>query len=250
MKLARLMWMAALTLATAMAASAAVAAPIREEHVTGGALDLVWVNGFGVSANMLPLTLDPSHPAYANPSGDHTVGVATSMHADSGGIVLSATDPAGTSDYEWEAWIFTGDGNTRRGLVVRADPTNRFESNYQFVIQAGMLQLALRKLVNSTPTTLGSWLTTNLPGGLPAVNTWHRMKVIAHGNQLRCFWDGTEVTATPIVDNDLASGWVGVYNFRFDIGMIPVYTDDLLLTPTGPVPTTASSWGKVKKLYR
>jgi hypothetical protein len=245
MKLAQLVLMA-LTLA----APAIAGTPVREEHVTGGALDLTWVNGFGVSANMLPLTLDPSHPAYANPSGDHTVGVATTMHVDSGGIVLSAVDPAGLSDYEWEAWVFTGDGNSRRGLVVRADPANGFESNYQFVIQAGMLQLALRKLVDSTPTTLGSWLTTNLPGGLPQVNTWHHMKISAVGSQIRCFWDGTEVTTTPVVDSQLTSGWAGVYNFRFDIGLIPFYTDDLLLSPAAPVPTTATSWGKVKALYR
>lgn len=29
------------------------------EHVTGGVLDLPWLNGFGVSSNMKPLTLDP-----------------------------------------------------------------------------------------------------------------------------------------------------------------------------------------------
>jgi len=247
MKLARILLTTSLIIASA--ASAALAAPVREEHVTGGALDLPWVNGFGVSANMQPLTLDPSHPAYANPSGDHTVGVATSMPSDSGGIVLSATDPAGLSDYDWEAWIFTGDGNSRRGLVVRADPSNGFESNYQFVIQSGMLQLNLRKLVNSMPTTLGSWFTTNLPGGLPAVNTWHKMKVSVVGNQIRCFWDGTEVTTTPIVDSDLTGGWAGVYNFRFDIGSIPFYTDDLLLS-TPVTPTAARSWGQIKALYR
>ena len=165
-------------------------------------------------------------------------------------IVLSATEPAGLSDYEWEAWIFTGDGNSRRGLVVRADPTNGFASNYQLVIQSGLLQMNFRKLLNSTPTTLGTWFTNTLPGGSPTVNTWHRMKVIAQGNQFRCFFDGTELTATPIVDSDLTTGWVGVYNFRFDIGSIPFYTDDLLLSPLGATPTVSRSWGEMKVKYR
>ena len=242
----RLVWMTAAALLAATVANAAV----REEHVTNGALDLPWLNGFGVSANMQPLTLDPSHPAYANPSGDHTVAVATTMPPDSGGIVLSATDPAGLDDYEWEAWIFTGDGNSRRGLVVRANPANGFESNYQFVIQSGMLQLNLRKLVSGVPTTLGSWFTTNLPGGLPAVNTSHHMKVAVFGNHIRSFCDGTEVTTTPIIDGDLTSGWAGVYNFRFDIGSIPFYTDDLLLRVYGETPVATSSWGQIKALYR
>ena len=246
MKLAKLV-LIALTLALPVAAFAET--PVREEHVTGGALDLPWLNGFGVSANMQGLALDPSHPAYANPSGDHTVGVATSMPIDSGGIVLSAIEPAGLADYEWEAWIFTGDGNSRRGLVVRADPANGFQSNYQFVIQSGMLQLVFRKLVNGTPTSLGSWLTTNL-GGLPALNSWHHMKVIAQGNAFRCFWDGSAVQPIPIIDSELTTGWVGVYNFRFDIGSIPFYTDDLVLTPIGASPTASRSWGQVKALYR
>jgi hypothetical protein len=239
-----------ITLAAVLCAASATATPIIEEHVTGGALDLPWLNGFGVSANMQPASLGPLHPAYANPSGDHTVAVATTMPADSGGIVLSATEPAGLSDYEWEAWIFTGDGNSRRGLVVRADPANGFASNYQLVIQSGLLQMNFRKLVNSTPTTLGSWFTNTLPGGIPAVNTWHHMKVIAQGGQFRCFWDGIELTATPIVDSDLATGWVGVYNFRFDIGGIPFYTDDLLLSPLGATPTASRTWGEMKVRYR
>lgn len=248
MKIARHVLM---TLTVAMLGTAsATAAPLLQERVTGGVLDLPWLNGFGVSANMQAATLAPDHPAYANPSGDHTVAVATTMPADSGGIVLSATEPAGLSAYEWEAWIFTGGGNSRRGLVVRANPANGFASNYQLVIQSGLLQMNFRKMLNGSPTTLGTWFTNTLPGGIPAANTWHHMKVMAQGSQFRCFWDGTELTATPIVDSDLATGWVGVYNFRFDIGSIPFYTDDLLLSPLGATPTASRSWGQVKALYR
>lgn len=240
-----------ITLTAAMLyTTSATATPVLEARVTGGALDLPWLNGFGVSANMQPATLTSDHPAFANPSGDHTVAVATTMPADSGGIVLSATEPAGLSDYAWEAWSFTGGGNSRRGLVVRANAANGFASNYQFVIQSGLLQMNFRKMLNGTPTTLGTWFTNTLPGGSPAVNTWHHMKVMAQGNQFRCFWDGTELTTTPIVDGDLATGWVGVYNFRFDIGSIPFYTDDLLLSPLGATPTASRSWGQVKALYR
>ena len=82
------------------------------------------------------------------------------------------------------------------------------------------------------------------------MNTWHKMKVSAIGNQIRCFWDGTELTTTPIVDSDLTGGWVGVYNFRFDIGSVPFYTDDLLLSPPPATPTADQTWGQVKKRYR
>lgn len=221
------------------------------ERVTGGALDLVWLNGFGVSANMQPMTLSPGHPAYANPSGDHTVARATSMPVDSGGIVLSATETYGTPDYSWEAWVFTGDGNTRRGLVVRADPNNDFQSNYQFVIQNGAFQLALRKLVNGAPTTLGSWFATVLPAGSITLNAWHKMRVVAMGPRLSCFFDDFELTPPGgILDTELTEGWVGVYNFRFDLGSIDFLTDDLTLELSQTTPAATTTWGRIKAAYR
>ena len=249
MRLARMLLLGVASLAAY--ATLASAATIREEHVTGGALDLIWDPGFGVSNTMKPLTLLPSDAGYVNPSGDHTVACATNSAApDSGGIILTGTDPAGYSDYVWEAQIFTGDGNTRRGLVVRADPSNGFASCYQFVLQAGLFQISFRKLVNSVPTSLGSWTAAQLPAGSIPTNTWHTMKVIALGNTFRCFIDGFELTSSPIVDNDLAGGWVGVYNFRFDLGGVPFLTDDLILSTVGETPVHASTWGEVKTRYR
>ena len=226
---------------------------LKEEHVTNGALDLLWLNGFGVSNNLKPLTLTQEHPAYANPSGDHTVASATNSFApDSGGVILSATDPEGVSDYIWEGWIFTGDGNTRRGLVVRANPANQFTSCYQFVIQSGLFQINFRKLVNSAPTTLGTWFANQLPAGSLPLNTWHHMQVTAIGSSFRCFIDGHELTSagSPIVDASLATGWVGVYNFRFDLGGVPFLTDDLVLWDLGPTPALPSTWGQVKARWR
>jgi hypothetical protein len=242
---------------TARPASAAEA-PVLSEHVTGGNLDLVWVPGFNTPVrNMQALTLDAADPAYANPSGDHTVGLAVNTVPDSGGIILTCTDPGPfTADYSWEGWVFTGGGNTRRGLVVRADPTNSFETCYQFVIQAGLLQINFRKLIGQVPTTLGSWFSSSLPaygGGTIPQNRWVHMKVNATGNSFRCWLDGFELTSGgPIVDasSPLLTGWVGAYNFRFDTGLVPVYFDDLILSADAATPARAATWGDVKARYR
>lgn len=234
-----------------LSASVAAAVPIRTEHVTGGNLDLTWTFGFATPNNMYGKTLDASDPAYANPSGDHTVAVAQNASPDSGGIIVTVTDPgAMNADYSWEGWVFTGGGDTRRGLIVRADPTNQFESFYQLVLESGLFQIRFRKLINGTPTTLGSWFATALPAGTIAPNTWHKMKVVASGSEFRCYFDDFELTGTPIVDTDLASGWVGCYNFRFDLGNVPVYFDDLILD--GDVATAARpwTWGRLKSQYR
>ncbi len=79
------------------------------------------------------------------------------------------------------------------------------------------------------------------------------MKVEAAGNAFRCWWDNTEVTAgNPIVDTNgpLLSGFVGVYNFRFDLGNVPVYFDDLVLSAPLVVPARNSTWGALKSKYR
>lgn len=233
-------------------ASQAQAVSIAEEHVNGGSLQLPWLAGYDTPRTLLALTMDPSDPAYSNPSGDHTVGVLTNTVQDSGGIALSAIDPQGQNDYTWEGWFNTGAGNTRRGLVIRASVADNFKSSYQFVLYSGMAQLVFRRLVGQTPTSLRTWVGPQIPGGIPLVNTWHHLKVEATGNQFRLWYDGVELTAgNPVVDaTPLLTGFVGVYNFRFDLGNVPVYFDDLMLTTQNVVPARTTTWGAIKNLYK
>ena len=246
-----------LSIFVALAAVPASAAVYKQERVPGGALEQVWQPGFGVGRVFQPLSLTAADPAYANPSGDHTVAVLTNNITTLGGIAACATDPGVYSDYRWEGWFFTGAGDTRRGLILRADPNAAagFETFYQFVINPGLFQVRFRKFVLSAPEPdLASWTTNTLPGGVPQLNTWHHMAVVATGNQFRCWFDGFELTsaATPVVDasSPLLTGWVGAYNFSASVGEVPVYFDDLTLTVDSPVPVRAASWGAIKKLYR
>ena len=239
-------------LAAAVSASAAV---YKQERVPGGALEQTWLPGFGVGRTFEPLTLLPADPAYANPTGDHTVAVLTNNATGLGGIAACATDPGPYSDYRWEGWFYTGAGDTRRGLILRADPNAGagFETFYQFVINPGLFQLRFRKFVLSAPAPdLATWTTNTLPGGVPTANSWHHMAVLATGNQFRCFFDGLELTAGPIVDasSPLLTGWVGAYNFSASVGEVPVYFDNLTLTVEAPVPVRSASWGSIKRLYR
>lgn len=245
-------------LATALAltlfAGAAAAVVVTEEHVTGGVMQLNWLTGFNTDRKLEPLTLDPGHPAYAtHPSGDFTVGSLTTAIPDSGGIALSCVDPLGQADYEWEAWVNMGNGDSRRGLVLRADYASNFANSYLFVIYAGLGQIQFRKLAGQTPTSLRAWITNTLPGGVPALNSWHHMKVQASANMFRCWWDGTELTAgNPIVDTNspYLTGFVGVYNFNFSTGGLTALFDDLVLSTEQVVPAQHTSWGRLKNLYK
>jgi hypothetical protein len=250
MKVVSTFVLASLTLALFAATASAVV--IKKESVTGGVLQQTWVQGFGVQNNATPVTLLPADPAYANPSGDHTVISTTNAVPDSGGIVLPCTDPLGQADYVWEADMFTGAGNTRRGLVIRADASFAFQNCYQFVIQSGLFQINFRKLLNQTPTTMGTWFTNTLPGGIPQPNTWHHMKVVAAANAFDCYFDGVKLNTLPIIDSNspLLTGWVGLYNFRFDLGGVPVLWDDATLSTDVVVGAKNTTWGRLKTLYR
>lgn len=255
MPLARTLFFS-LLLSAALATSASAAGHLYfffDERVPGGVLNQPdWQDGFGLGRTFQPLTLSPTDPAYANPSGDHTVAVLTNNDVNLGGLAEAAKGfPC--PDYYWSGYFFTGAGNTRRGLVVRADSTNGYQSFYQLVVNAGLFQLRFRKFVNGSPLPdLASWFLNTLPGGVPQVNTWHHMMISAQGNQFRCWFDGIEMTTAPIVDNanPLLRGGVGAYNFSASIGEVPVYFDDLLLEGDVATPVRHATWGEVKKRFR
>jgi hypothetical protein len=240
------------TLAGSAAASGGHLFTFLQERVPDGTLENVWSPGFGVGRTFVGATLPSTDPAFTNPSGDHTVAVLTNNDINLGGIAACAAESK-CPDYYWSGWFFTGGGNTRRGLIVRADPTNQFQTFYQLVVNAGLFQLRFRKFVNGAPLPdLASWFLNTLPGGLPQVNTWHQMEISAQGNQFRCWFDGVEMTTAPIVDNDspILTGWVGAYNFSASVGEVPVYFDDLLLEGDKPTPVRRTTWGELKQRFR
>jgi len=231
------------------------AAGIKKETVPGGVLQQTWLPAFGVGRTFTPLTLTGADPAIPNPSGDNTVAVLQNNDISLGGIAACATDPNGYADYIWEGNFFTGNGDTRRGLILRADPTNGFQTFYQFVINAGLFTIRFRKFVNGAPVVpdLASWGANVLPAGVPTVNSWHHLRVDASTNSFNCYFDGFKLNATPIVDatDPILTGWVGAYNFSASVGEVPAYFDDLDLScPDAPTATRGATWGALKKLYR
>lgn len=253
MSLARNAFTAILLIAAV--ATNADAAGVLKERVPGGTLEQTWLPGFGVGRTFSPLILPAGDPAFPNPSGDNTVAVLQNNDTNLGGIAACATDPGGNADYIWEGNFFTGAGDTRRGLILRADPTNGFQTFYQFVINAGLFQIRFRKFVNGNPVVpdLASWFATVLPGGVPTQNSWHHLRVDATANSFDCYFDGTKLNATPIVDatDPILTGWVGAYNFSASVGEVPAYFDDLDLScSTLPTAARGATWGALKRLYR
>jgi len=237
-------------LSLALVVPVAQAQVVIEERVSGGSLDLIWTPGFFLTNDLEPVTLAPGDPGYPNPSGDDTVASLTNTPPEEGGLGIAVTDPAGVANYRWEGMVWMGNGDTRRGLVARAGtPAAGFTENYQFVIQPGLLTLSLRKLSGEGAETLAEWFTTDTQSGFPPQNSWQKMAIECLGNTLRVFWNDEELTTTPIENAELPTGYVGVYNFRFDLGGVSVLYDDLVLTAIDVVDTEERSFGDLKSLY-
>ena len=167
MSVATKVFLTAALLATLAPAAGAVVI-VKQEHVPGGVLAQTYLPGFGVGRIFTPRTLPAGDFAIPNPSGDNTVAVLQNNDISLGGIAVAATDPGPSADYTWEGWFFTGAGNTRRGLVLRADPTNGFQTFYQFVINPGLFQIRFRKFIAGAPLPdLASWFATVLPSKRP-----------------------------------------------------------------------------------
>jgi hypothetical protein len=169
--------------------------PLWTESVPGGSLARYWVGGFNTPTKKLEAFVVPpdSIGLYANPSGDHTVGAATNAIPDSGGICFTVTDPGVPGgDYTWEGWMYTGQANTRRGLLVRVNPAGGITQGYMFVLESGGFTIRFRKLTSeSVVRTLKQWIATDAgwPGAIPQ-NTWIKLKVECSGDLFRCFISG------------------------------------------------------------
>ncbi|PID78887.1 hypothetical protein CSB20_12765 [bacterium DOLZORAL124_64_63] len=247
-QLSKILLIAMLTLGVA---SYAAAQATIQETVPGGELELEWVSGFGVPLLLTGETLESGDVGYDNPSGDHTVLVLENNPPMMGGLGMAMTNPGDTSDYVWEGWVNTGDASTRRGLLFRGNPEIQFTTSYQFVLEPGLLQLKFRKMTGHRSQDIVAWYTSDTPSGMPGENEWHHLKVEARGSNFRFWYDDYELTqGTPVEDTDLLSGWVGILNFRYNLGGVQVLFDDLMMTDLGVVATTNESWGSVKSLYR
>lgn len=241
--------------------------PLWVENVPGGTLARLWVGGFNTPSQVLTaVTVPPDSGAlYNNPSGDHTVGVAVNAIPDQGGICFTVTDPGPSSgDYTWEGWMYTGQANTRRGLLVRVNPAGGITQGYMFVLESGGFTIRFRKLTSETVVrTMKQWLATDAgwPGAIPQ-NTWIKLKVECTGDQFRCFISGpngeVELPGGPVQDVPAANeppqpflnGWVGCYNFRFDLGGVPVFFDDLTFSADPATPASTTTFGGLKAKYR
>jgi hypothetical protein len=243
-KLATLFAVIAVGLLTAGTASSCV---LYGEYVTGGALDLPWFACYGAN-DLEAYELLPEDPCYPNPSGDGTVTKLVGMFAGPHalGSVLSG-DPA-LADYRLDAWVCVGAGDAKRGILFRA--ADDCKMGYQLILDAGMFTLMFRYADGGMmPIVLDSWSAGEIPGGIPAVNSWHKFSIEGIADNFNVYWDDVLLDGCPITHGGIASGRFGLYIFSAEPTDITLIADDIVASDFEPSAVEGTTWGRIKSMY-
>lgn len=195
-----------------------------EETFAGGTLQNPWFAGYNGN-NMEVEFLS------GNPSGDSWVG-KLGNDLSGGGVGQSFSGDPSWTDFYYEAQVYIPISpveGTYYGLEFRVDSVGN-TSGYQFLARVSAQQLRFRYRSDVTPVpVIAEWSSSEIPGGFPTTNGWHKMAVKAVGDQFWFYFDDQELPGGPFTDTSLSSGWIGVYVWDFIAAPIYLYVDDILV---------------------
>ncbi len=204
-----------------------------QESFPSGTAELVWTPGDGIS--------QVRTTTRSNPSGDNTVGYVTGSALFGGtGQVLAGN--SSLKDYRVEAQVFVarnaGVGvGTNNGILGRVIPLGQTFQGY--VLNSDFdsnNRLRLRKFTGAgggaPPVVIRDWSGAEIPGGLPATSSWHKLALEFQGSQINAYYDDQLLPGSPFTDTQSDSGYFGIYCFiGFDTpNDSATYFDDVLVT--------------------
>jgi len=175
-------------------------------------------------------------PRADDPDGDGWAGLVTNQTL--GGFAsLSYAGPEDLEDYSVEAWVFvdvvSGAQGPLQGIAIRVDPRARrfYRLAARFTTEPSLTLAYVGRDVNNFPVYLRRWKPGEIPGGVPRVSGWHRMKLRAVGAQFWAYWDGSLLPGIPVGDNRIRRGQFGVYaTFVGGTQLAQTFVDDLIVT--------------------
>ncbi|MGB7054298.1 MAG: hypothetical protein WBE28_03130, partial [bacterium] len=184
-----------------------------EEHFTGGAMQLDWhpwfYDSLGIGDSMHVLA-DPT-----TPGGDGWVGVISNEYMSTAGLTY-AGDPV-MDDYSIEAWIYTvvsAAAGPYNGIAMRCDMDSGFY--YRLVSDfdnSGRLRLGMYD-GSTFPVVIRDWSAGEIPGGVPAASSWHKLKLKIIADSIWAYFDDVMLPDCPFIDNTIPKGYFGVYTFN------------------------------------
>lgn len=221
-------------LALALIGAASAQEVLYEEHFVDGGLALDWFSVWEGGENIV------SSPDENAPDEDGWIGHLGNT-GSGGGVGTTCFGSIDMEDYSYTAWIKTTVGTSSyNGVVARMDTTGGFLSYYSFRSDFdGDARLQLVKYPGSGgfgPDIIRNWTGDEIPGGMPAEDSWHEFRIDVFGAEVSLWYDGVAMTDSPFTLADdllLTHGVPGVYIFNF---MGEAYTDvDGVLVTDGVV---------------
>jgi hypothetical protein len=195
-----------------------------EEHFSEGFPSLDWYPFFEAyveNTDTMQVHADQSAPdgdGYVGYVGEDWVGMAFAGAPD-------------LHNYSVEAWVYlnvvSGTG-PYQGLGIRIDYVNQEFFNFIADLDDSR-RLRLAHIVNFMPVVIKEWQESEIPGGLPTEDGWHRMKVTVVKDSFWCYFDGQLLPGCPYIYSDGPSeGFFGVY-YYLQSGGASVKVDSIIV---------------------
>jgi hypothetical protein len=184
-----------------------------EEYFTDGNMQLDWhpwfTDSLGLGDSMTVIN-DPS-----TPGGDSWAGRISNEYMGVAGLTYAGE--SWLTDYTMEAWIYTvvsASMGPYNGIAVRLDSVSRYY--YRLVSDFDMDGRLRLGLVGSGgyPVILRDWTSGEIPGGVPATSSWHKLKLQVHADSIWAYYDDVLLADCPIINDSVSKGYFGVYTFN------------------------------------
>ena len=237
------------------------------DNFEGGTVSPEWGLYWAGEENVTSIPM-ASAPIALETGGDY-VALIHDLDASYNGAAIILAGDVSAKNYSIEGDVYCyanhPEGSAYTGLVVYADSA----AGIYIKLVADFDQDQRLRLYNNKIDMMTFqytfdkvFKTENVPGGIPAEDGWHKMKVEVQTiddstTAFWCYFDGEMLAGCPIYDtsiHQLDSGQFGLYAFQMDSDGVPGYFDNIEVKPLASVifsedfesGTASEQWG----LYR
>jgi hypothetical protein len=199
------------------------------DEFTDGKASLNWVAYDYFNRDNLLASVDSS-----TPTEDKGVGVLNNDNAG-GFAALSYARDTKLSDFDLDVWLRVEVSGKEKGPLngiafrVDAEEGNFYRVATHFNEAEPKITLSfVGESTNNFPEVVTTWDKNEIPGGLPQRTGWHKLRILASGDEARVWWNDKPLSGKPSKINRLEEGYVGVYaNFVGGLGKAETRIDDL-----------------------
>jgi len=236
-----------------------VPAQLFTDDFESGTASALWEHYFDPAEDLItavPMATAPDPLA----TGGNYIGWLQDSDGSYTGAALSVAGMTTDQDYSIEADVYcyvnNAGGSAYTGLAFYCDSTigtyiklvADFDADQRFRLYNNHLNMTTFQY-----TFHHAFAASDVPGGIPTVDGWHKMKVEvrtinADTTAFWCYFDDQELLGCPIYDTGddrMSSGQYGVFSFQQGATGIPGYFDNLVVNELGTTSVEDNSSGTI-----